>query len=177
MKNENQNDFLEFLTSHEAPPSSLKALTQKDIVFTLNKKSIITKFIFFQLIGTLITLTFCPQFGIGLQDGHGVAHYFRMLGDGACAAFCGSLFLLAGNLSAFLSMDSDQIFWIWKHYKIELIFVPALLWALLMLFNITLNLESESMSFRLVWLISAILIQQSVFSLKAKLYSGVLKRA
>lgn len=177
MKPEDQKDFLEFLTSHEAPPESLKALTHKDILFSLDKRNIILKFIFFQLVGTLITLVFCPQFGIGLPEGHGIAHYFRMLGDGACAAFCGSLFLVAGNLSAFLSMDSDQIFWIWKHYKIELIFIPASLWASLMFFNFTLNLDAESMSYRFVWLLSAILAQQIVFSIKAKSYAGVLKKA
>lgn len=177
MKHEDKNDFLEFLTSHEAPPAPLKALTHKDILLCLNKKNIITKFIFFQLIGALITLTFCPQFGIGLPEGHGIAHYFRMLGDGACAAFCGSLFLMAGNLFAFFSMGSDQVFWIWKHYKIELILFPASLWALLMFFNVTLSLEAESMSYRLVWLVSAVLVQQAVFTVKARLYSGVLKKA
>lgn len=176
MKQDDQKDFLEFLSSHETPPANLKVLTHKDIVFSLNKKNIILKFLMFQLIGALITLSFCPQFGVGFTEGHGIAHYFRMLGDGACAAFCGSLFLFAGSLSAFLNMDSDQIFWIWKHYRLELIFVPASLWMSLMFFNVTFKLETESMSYQMVWLASAILIQQILFYTKARLYTGVLKK-
>ena len=176
MKNEDQNDFLEFLTSHEAPPASLKALTHKDIVFSLDKKKIILKFLMYQLIGAMVTLSFCPQFGVGFAEGHGIAHFFRIMGDGACAAFCGSLFLCAGSLSAFLGMESDQIFWIWKHYKLELIFIPASMWAGLMLFNITLKLESESINYQTIWLVSAILIQQILFYSKTRFYSGVLKK-
>lgn len=176
MKNEDRNDFLEFLTARESPPAQLRALTHKDILLSLKRNSILFRFLTFQLVGALITLIFCPQFGIGFAEGHGIAHYFRMLGDSACAAFCGSLFLLAGNLAAFLAMESDEVFWIWKHYKSSLVLLPAALWTALMLFNVSFGREAESLRFHLTWIISAIFVQQALFYFKAKIYSGVLKK-
>lgn len=177
MKNEDHNDFLEFLTSRESPPAQLKAQTQRDIILSLNRNNILFKFLSFQLLGALITLSFCPQFGIGFSEGHGIAHYFRMLGDSACAAFCGSLFILAGNLTAFLAMESDEVFWIWKHFKTSLVLLPAALWTTLMLLNVSLGREAESVRFHLTWIISAVFVQQILFYFKAKIYSGILKKA
>lgn len=176
MTKDNRNDFLEFLASHEAPPQALSDRTQKDMKLTFRKKSIILRFLSFQLIGALITLTFCPQFGLGFSEGHGIAHFFRMLGESACAIFCGSLFLLAGNVTAFLFMDSDEVFWIWKHNHYRLFLIPPFLWGILMLFNLSFNLDSESTSFHLAWIFSAIVIQEFLLRIKARFYQGVLKK-
>lgn len=177
MRNDNRNDFLEFLSSNEAPPQALSERTQKDMKLTFRGNSIILRFLSFQLIGALITLTFCPQFGLGFSEGHGIAHLFRMLGDSACAIFCGSLFLLAGNVTAFLFMDSDEVFWIWKNYHYRLVLTPPLLWGILMLFNIGMDLDGESTSFHLAWIFSAIFIQEFLLRIKNRFYRGTLKKA
>ncbi len=173
----NRNDFLEFLSSNEAPPQGLCDRTQKDIKLTFRGHSIVIRFLSFQLIGALITLTFCPQFGLGFSEGHGIAHVFRMLGDSACAIFCGSLFLLAGNVTAFLFMDADEVFWIWKHYRYRLVLIPPFLWGTLMLFNLGLSLDGESTHYHVTWIFSAIFIQELLFWMKAKFYRGILKKA
>lgn len=177
MTNDNRNDFLEFLSSNEAPPQALSDRTQMDMKLTFRGKSIILRFLSFQLIGALITLTFCPQFGLGFSEGHGIAHFFRMMGESACAIFCGSLFLLSGNVTAFLFMDSNEVFWIWKNYHFRMVLIPPLLWGILMLFNIGLNLDGESTSFHIAWIFSAIFIQELLLWLKARFYQGVLKKA
>lgn len=175
MKNDDKNDLVEFLTSNEAPPAYLKSLTLKDITFTMNKYPILIKFVSLQLLGAAITLSFCPQFGIGLPEGHGITHALRMYGDGVCATFCGSLFLLAGSLLASFSMDEDQYFWIWRRFKYSLIILPALFWSALMFFNFTFKLNNEDFGYHVIWIISAILTQELSMFVKTRFYKGDLK--
>lgn len=177
MSTNDRDDLLEFLTSHEEPPHQLTAYVRRDINLELQKKTIIAKFLGLQTLGAAISLVLCPQFGIGLIEGHGIVHFFQMLGDAACAAFCGSLFLLAGSLTSSLGMKSEEIFWIWKRYRLRLIFAPAFLWSLLMLFNAWLNLNPESIRYNIVWLLSAVIAQQLVLYLRSRSYSGILRLA
>lgn len=176
MKTNDTKELLDFLTSSETPPSDLKDLTQKDIVFTMNKSTILLKFVSLQILGAALTLSFCPQFGVGLPEGHGITHTLRMYGDWACATFCGSLFLLAGNLLASFAMDSDQYYWIWRRYKVQLIFLPTLFWSVLMFFNLTWKLDSETVIYHIIWLFSAIFTHEFAMYLNSKTYQGVLKR-
>lgn len=152
-------EFLEFLSEREAPCERLKNNVRKDILLSFQKKSIVTKFLAFQIIGALFSLSFCPQFGLGFVEGHGIAHYFRMLGDFACAAFCGSLFLSSGMVVAFMGMKGEELWWIWERYKFSFVLFPAALWSSLMLTNMSLNLPKETLSYHVVWVITAILAQ------------------
>ena len=128
------------------------------------------------MLGAMITLSFCPQFGVGLPEGHGITHALKMYGDWACATFCGSLFLLAGSILASLAMNKDEYHWIWKRYKFQLIILPALFWMGLMFFNLAWKLDSETVSYHAIWILSAIAAQEAVMYLKSKNYNGVLKK-
>lgn len=165
-----KKDFLSFLTQAEAVPKSLMERTQRDIQLSFRAKSIVTKFIFFQFLGAIFSLTVCPQFGLGLVKGHGIAHVFRMMGDWACAAFCGSLFLTSGMLVSFIGMKGEELSWVWRRYKLSLIFLPSLMWAGLMLFNMGLKLEGETLSYHLVWIMTAMLMESVLFQLRSSFY-------
>lgn len=159
MKNDNK-EFLEFLTEREAPPEILKNEMQKEIILSFQSRSIIGRFLGFQLLGALVSLSFCPQFGLSFfSDGHGITHHLRMIGDWACALFCGSLFLSSGVLLALVSMEARELWWLWRRKKFFLSVIPAVLWGALMLFNISLKLPSEDISYHLTWIVAAILGQ------------------
>ncbi len=167
---DDKKDFLEFITQSEIPPKSLGLSVQKDILLSFHKKAILAKFILFQILGATFTLSFCPQFGIGLEEGHGITHFFRLFGDWACASFCGSLFLSSGMLVAYIGMKGDELWWVWRHYKYSLILFPTVLWSILMLTNISLNLESESVLYHLTWIVAALLTQAFWLTLRSKTY-------
>jgi hypothetical protein len=167
---DNKREFLEFLTQSELPPKGLRISTQKDILLTFHKKSILSKFLFFQFLGACFTLFFCPQFGIGFVDGHGIAHIFRMIGDWACAAFCGSLFLSAGMVISYIGMKGEELWWVWKHYRYTLVLLPAFMWSSLMLMNISFESHNEAISYHLTWILSAILAQTFWMSLRSTIY-------
>jgi hypothetical protein len=172
MKNK---DYLEFLTSRETPPAFLKNVARKDISLSFRKTEILVKFLAFQILGALFSMTFCPQFGMGLVEGHGISHYFRLMGDWACAAFCGSLFLSSGMLLAFIGMKGEELWWVWRRFKLTMVLLPAVLWAILMLTNISLSLSGESFVYHVTWIVMAILAQVLWFEMRRLSYVKILK--
>ena len=167
MKNK---EFLEFLTGHHVPPAFLREATQKEIFLSFHKKSILSRFLAYQTLGALLSLALCPQFGLGLVDGHGITHYFRLISETACAAFCGSLFLSSGMLLAFMAMKAEELWWIWNRYKFVLILLPALLWGGLMFSSWSLNLPRENFSYHLVWIILAQMVLMLWMKLSSQTY-------
>jgi hypothetical protein len=162
-------EYLEFITGHEKVPNHLLKMSQKDILLSFHSTSIMTKFIALQILGGLISLIFCPQFGFSFfVDGHGITHELKMIGDWACALFCGSLFLSTGTLLALFSMKGEELWWIWNRKKNYLLILPALCWSALMLLNVTLNLPQEALSYHLTWIVAAIVFPACWLKLREK---------
>jgi hypothetical protein len=167
------NDFLDFLTGRDELPPMLKEGVRKDILLSFRGRAIVLKFLFFQVLGALFSLSVCPQFGLGLVEGHGIAHHFRMMGDWACASFCGALFLSAGIATAFVSMKGEELWWVWRRYKYSIIFLPTLMWSTLMLLNVSFNLSSETVLFHVTWIMAAILTQYLLMQARSLIYRPV----
>ena len=165
-----KHEFLEFLTQKEMPPKALSLLAERDILLSFKAKSIIGRFLLFQLLGALFSMSVCPQFGMGLVDGHGITHVFRMISDVACAAFCGSLFFSAGAVMAFIGMKGEELWWVWRRFKISLMILPALAWGMLMLFNVSFKLNQEPVSYHFVWIMAAILAQMIFMQMRSLIF-------
>jgi hypothetical protein len=163
-----KKDLFTFLLSSEAPAEQLSLVVKKDIQLSFRKKEIILKFIGYQILGALFSLSFCPQFGIGMNTGHNISHYFMQFGMWACAAFCGSLFLSTGALVAILGMKGEELWWVWRRYKYQMIILPAALWAGLMLFSPS----GESVSFHVSWIVAAMITAGMLFTLRSRIYSS-----
>lgn len=168
-----RKEFLAFLIEKETPPEWTRESVRKDIVLSFRGRAIIGKFIFFQIIGGLFSMSFCPQFGVGLVEGHGIAHHFRMISDLACAAFCGSLFLSSGVVAAFIGMKGDELWWVWRRYKFPMIVLPAALWGSLMLFNVTLNLQGESALYHVIWFMASALSLALLMQIRSFFYQSL----
>lgn len=171
-----KKDLFTFLVSKEAPPEHFSAMVKKDIQLSFRKNLIVGKFFGYQLLGTIFSLTFCPQFGVGLNPAIDISHYFMRFGDWACAMFCGSLFLSSGAIMAFLGMKGEELWWVWRRYKFALIIMPALFWAGLMLTNLSLKLPSEEMSYHLFWMIAAVFSGLVLFGGRSRIYSEIQMR-
>jgi len=161
-----KKDLLAFLISSEAPQNELGPMVKRDIQISFRKKEIIMKFLGYQILGALFSLTFCPQFGLGLNTGHNISHFFMRFGMWACAAFCGALFLSSGILVAFLGMKGEELWWVWRRYKYQAVMLPTLLWAGLMLFSPT----GETLSFHLWWMGAAIFTAGLMLSIRSVFY-------
>lgn len=111
MSNKIRDEFKEFLQGGDLPPKEfdaqflqiMRTKMQPDIA------QVWPKFVFAQLAAALITLTVCPQFGVGpLGGGHGLGHVFMSFGEAACAAFCGAFFLATGTLAAVMMLKKGE---------------------------------------------------------------------
>ncbi len=167
-----RKDLFTFLVSSEAPAETLKAEVKKDIQLSFRKNQILLKFIGYQILGAVFSLSFCPQFGLGMNPGIDISHFFMRFGMWACASFCGSLFLSTGLIVAMLGMKGEELWWVWRRYKFPVIFMPATLWSVLMLTNTTLSLPKEDLSFNLFWIFSATLSLGAILSLRGRIYSS-----
>lgn len=168
-------EYLEFITGRGQVPDHLLKMSQKDILLSFRSTSIMTKFLSLQILGALISLIFCPQFGFSFfVDGHGITHELKMIGDWACALFCGSLFLSIGTLLALFSMPGEELWWIWKRKKNYLVILPALCWAALMTLNLSLNLPQEAFGYHLIWILAATLFPACWLKLREKSFAQTL---
>lgn len=172
MKNK---EFLKFIVEKETAPAFIKESAKKDIQLSFRAKSIVMRFLAFQIIGALFSMSVCPQFGLGLVEGHGITHYFRIIGDWACAAFCGSLFLSSGLVVAFIGMKGEELWWVWRRYKYSLVLLPTALWSGLMLTNVTLSLPQETPVYHLTWIAFAILSQFLLLQIRSATFVKVFK--
>lgn len=167
----NNREFLEFMGQGEKPPKALMEMTSRDIQLSFQKQSILARLLSAMTLGGFATLLFCPQFGIGLPEGHGITHTFRLIGDWACATFCGFLFLAFGVLFSNLIMKGEEIWWVWRRYKHPLVLLPTFLWASLMLTNISLSKEGETILYHIVWLASAVVTLGLGLSVRSWLFT------
>jgi hypothetical protein len=173
--NDFDKEYLSFISAQETPPPAVAEAARKEILLSFQSKSILWRFLAFQILGAAFSLSICPQFGIGLVEGHGITHVFRMIGDWACALFCGSLFLSSGMLIALIGMKGEELWWIWRRYHFTSIILPAFLWAGLMMANIALDLSGEKISYHLIWIISAVMAQALWFKFRSALFDQSLK--
>jgi DNA-directed RNA polymerase specialized sigma24 family protein len=152
-------DYIDFLSSSESPPVLLSSAMQREIPLFFRSKNIFWKFIVLELIGAFLSLTFCPQLGIGPQGDGGPAHFFRSVGDVALALFSSSVFIFAGLTIAFIFMKGQDIWWLWRRQKNRLLIFPALLWGGLLLINVCFKLPRESFLYHGSWILCAIAMQ------------------
>ena len=98
-----KNQFEEFINGEEIrPPESLSEKIILNIKRELNPSglSVFKKLALLQFVTGLVTLLFCPQFGIGFTGNMGVMGLLMKFGDNICMAGCGAVFL---GVSAFLA--------------------------------------------------------------------------
>src|SRR4051794_2045624 len=102
-----QNEFRVFAEADEIqPPRTLSATVLATAARFLNPSplSVFKKLGWIHLFAGGLTLTVCPQFGIGpIGGGHGWMGAVMNYGSAACGVFCGSIFLgFTALASAFL---------------------------------------------------------------------------
>ena len=85
------------------PPANttaiLRAIVARDI--DPSKLQVLQKSLVLHMASLIVTLSVCPQFGLGpLGGGHGIMHIVMDYGELACAAFCAGFFF--SNSLAFM---------------------------------------------------------------------------
>lgn len=108
------NDFTEFLKGNALPPPEVEAKILSRVRKALNPSVpfAVSKLFAFHVVGSLVTLLFCPQFGLSLLAHAGMPLEFLMrFHPGLCFVGCGLIWMVGGQaLSfAFLTLDEQRV--------------------------------------------------------------------
>ncbi len=125
------------------------------------------------LIGAAITLSFCPQFGVGpIGGGHGISHWVMPYGPWVCGAFCAAVFTGLGTLLSALSLNSAQWRWVMRHHYWLALPPVAFSFLVFMLSKKLWGLEGmhEGPSYYLAWNLTAVVTCWLVLSTIEKLH-------
>lgn len=172
-------EFLEFMNHSETPNEALKENILSEITSDLKhfKLHTISKFVFLQALSALVTLSVCPQFGVGFIKGHGIGHYFYSLGEWACALLCGLIFMgISVSLSYLLLQRGEK--YLVSRFKFSIIIASTSIWmGVLMLTGSLFDLEpiSSTAEYNSIWWLSAVLSSLIFLKFLAKKDKGVLK--
>ncbi len=170
---EELKEFSEFCICDCACEKPASAVQEK-INAELNPTSsaVFVKTMIIYIIASALTLTVCPQFGIGpIGGGAGILGFVMKYGHFACGAFCGAFFLSGSALLTAIFMNRAQKRVVEKHYFG--FFVPVallLLTALIIISNIVNgsnpHLHPEFIS---AWILSGVLFSIAFFRVVSRL--------
>ncbi|MBY0518141.1 MAG: hypothetical protein K2P81_14630 [Bacteriovoracaceae bacterium] len=156
-----KDDFSDFLSSEEKVPTSLYESTLKYIEICHNPKKVIFKFYLTNILGALITMMICPQYGFGPVGGElGVLHYIMDFGPFWCGVFCASVFMAGGNLSSMIFLNAFEEKCIIAHkYRVTFPWVSALFFmGMIGKYYAPGDISHYTVSFHLAWYVTAVLL-------------------
>jgi hypothetical protein len=137
----------------------------------LNPRSTLLKFYLALGLGAFVTLSICPQFGLGpIGGGHGIGHWVMSYGPLVCGAYCGAIFLGIGMLVAISVLRTPEWRWVWRHH-VTLTLIPSVgLFFLLMLFKWFFQTEAmhETFSYYAGWIIMGVGISLMIMQVAHK---------
>ena len=124
-----ENEFAEFLSIEpEQVPHSVSENILSQIQSELHPSAmkVFGKVLFIQFAVGLITLLFCPQFGISLTSSHGIMPYLMKFGDTVCMLGCGGLFTALSFLVASFALKPEEVRSLRKHEVLQLVSLATL---------------------------------------------------
>jgi hypothetical protein len=93
------------------PPANTTAILRAVVARDINpsKLQVLQKSLMLHLAALIVTLTICPQFGLGpLGGGHGIMHIVMDYGELACAAFCAGFFFSTSLFFMWIFMSRHE---------------------------------------------------------------------
>jgi len=170
------NDFNDFLNNSQEPTGNLGQNLLFDLKSDIrqNKFLVLVKFFILQIAAGFVTLSVCPQFGIGpIGGGHGISHIFMEIGVWACALFCGFFYFFCSVSLSLLLLTKAEIHLIkTKKWSLSLL-VLALSFLIFMLLNFIIGIGQTLVitEFLLFWFFASVFgtVAGFNFSLRFKL--------
>ncbi|MCX6112652.1 MAG: hypothetical protein NTY22_05120 [Proteobacteria bacterium] len=170
----NNKEYLKFINSEEIRPSSeLDNRVRTQILNSLNPtlSRVVKKLSIVHFVSAILTLSVCPQFGIGpIGGGNGITSLVLQYGDLVCGLFCGAVFM---GTTAFVSLfvfNKAEIKILYRNSFWLFPLIAFLSVIVLMTIGNTVGEHSmnNSINFIIPWILSGALI--SIMLVRTKLY-------
>jgi hypothetical protein len=155
-------DYKTFIDGDERhPPSQISALIQAKIVRDIHptRRQVLVKLLVLHAAALVLTLTVCPQFGLGpLGGGHGIMHVVMKYGEAACAVFCATVLFGTTLAMAGLFLNRHELQLASTHSLSTAVGISSLSYAFFMLLDVVTTQVVVSLSYGLVWLAAGAVI-------------------
>ena len=110
------NELKDFLEGAEEVPQRLYTQTLKLASLSLNPTNMLIKFYLLNFLGALLTISICPQYGLGPIGGEmGIIKTIMNLGPVWCGVFCATIFFSGGNILSLIFLDKFEKDWVSRH--------------------------------------------------------------
>lgn len=155
------DDLKDFLEGSEKVPGDVYNRTLSYLLVSLNPRKTLMKFYVTNLLGALLTISICPQYGYGPLGGEaGILSYIMDFGPVWCGIFCASVFMAGGNLFSLLFLKAFEREWIGTHFiKILLPWISCVFFVgMLAKYYAPGELHHNSVSYHLSWYFTALFL-------------------
>jgi len=124
------NEFDEFVSADPVnPPVQLSNQILSNVQSDLNPSvwSVFSKITFIHFVTGMVSLLFCPQFGVSpFHEHHGLMEIFMNLGKHGCMLGCGAVFLGTGGLATSLILRPEEVRTVMKTKFLQFSLLSAL---------------------------------------------------
>lgn len=157
------NNLKEFLEGKEAIPKNIYDKSLQVAIHSLNPKPVLIKFYASNLLGGLITLLICPQYGYGPMNSF--FHYIMDYGPVWCGIFCAGIFFIGANTASMFILKKTELEWIATHKMSVLASWVSFLFFFGMLakYYAPGHMHHTSVSHYMSWYVSALMITFGFF--------------
>lgn len=124
-----EKDFTEFLQAepaHVPDPISLRIIEQIHSELHPSAFKVFGKILSIQFVVSLITLLFCPQFGISFTASHGIMPYLMKFGDSVCMLGCGAFFTALSLFVVSFALKPEEVRVLKEHEVLQLVGLATL---------------------------------------------------
>jgi hypothetical protein len=165
-----KHEWKEFSTvTPISPPARIARALELRVSSDLevNRALLALKLVFIQTIAGAITLTFCPQFGVGpWGGGEGVMGVLMQYGHAVCALGCGAAFFALTAWVAVLVLRSVEILALRTR---KLWYFPALVAFYIFVGMLVGGVDTFDLEWNLLWGVSALTTLAASYALAARL--------
>ena len=167
----NLSEFEEFKSHAQAPPPhSLTQAIFNQIRSELNPSPwlVFAKLAFIQIAVGLVTLLYCPQFGLSPLGHEGLVPELMHWGEHTCMFFCGAIFLGTSALVASFVLSRDEVRVLRKKEVLQILAVSLMSVAVFLCAG-----AEVAMDIALFWLLGAIIGGLGLLELGLVIRSGL----
>lgn len=160
------NDLKDFLEGREAVPPEVYNKTLNYLLVCLSPRKTLFKFYATNLLGALLTISVCPQYGFGPIGGEsGFLNYIMDFGPIWCGLFCASVFMAGGHFFSLLFLKSHEREWISGRTLRVLFPWVSLLFFIGMIgkYYAPAELHHNTVTYHLSWYLSALLVSSLIW--------------
>lgn len=154
MKPTLREEYEEFANSKPTEPGpALSSKVRERILRELHPApaQVMTKLLAVHVVASVISLSFCPQFGVQFfSESMGIMRYFMTLGPFACTALCGAFFMFVSIASGLILLSPEEVRTLRRHRVLGLTALVSITLAFFWMLNAELVL-----GLTLAWLIGA----------------------